>query len=88
MEKIRNESSIIEMLRKPDAVKQTADGNIIYLGFAWPGTPSLDAPVWNIERITIDPDTGIMERMYPDGDKRQFLYRMSECEEYDYQFAR
>jgi hypothetical protein len=75
-------------MRKPDIVKQSEDGSTFYLGFAWSGAPATDAPAWSIERITLDPDTGQMERMYPNGDKRKYDYRMSECEEYTYSFAR
>lgn len=88
MEKIRNESSLLEILRKPDTVKQSTDGNTIYLGFAWTGSPAPGAPAWSIERITIDPDTGMIERMYPNGEKRRYDFIFSDCENYYYSFAR
>ena len=88
MERIRNESSLVEIMRKPDAVKQSADGNTFYLGYAWTGSPAPDDPAWSIERITIDPDTGMIERMYPDGEKRRYDFIFSGAENYNYSFAR
>jgi hypothetical protein len=81
--RVRNEANIVEILRRPDAVKQ-ADENTFYLGFSWAGAQSLDAPMWSIERLTLNPATGIVQRMYPNGNKRQCIFRFSECETYPY----
>jgi hypothetical protein len=84
--RVRNEASLVEINRKPDAILQ--EDNAIYLGYAWAGTSDIDEPMWLIERLTINEDTGMILRMYPDGNKSQFVYQFSECKTYNYQFAK
>jgi hypothetical protein len=84
--RVLNEANLVEINRKPDAVLQNND--TIYLGYAWAGTPSVDAPMWLIERLTVSEDNGMILRMYPGGNKKQYVYKFSECETYDYYFAK
>lgn len=84
--RVRNEASLVEINRKPDAILQ--EDNAIYLGYAWAGTSDTDEPMWLIERLTINEDSRMILRMYPNGNKSQFVYKFSECETYNYQFAK
>jgi hypothetical protein len=84
--RVRNEANLVEITRKPDAIYQ--DNDAIYLGYAWPGTSAIDEPMWLIERLTISEDNGMILRMYPDGNTKQFIYKFSEYSTYDYRFAK
>jgi hypothetical protein len=84
--RVRNEANLVEINRKPDAILQ--ENGIIYLGYAWAGTSAIDDPKWLIERLSIDAENGMALRMYPDGNKRQYIFKFSECATYEYQFAK
>jgi hypothetical protein len=84
--RVRNEANLVEIARKPDAILQGDD--VIYLGYAWAGASAIDNPMWLIERLSINPDDGMILRMYPDGNKKQYIYKFSECVTYNYQFAK
>ncbi|MDR0694938.1 MAG: hypothetical protein LBF81_06535 [Prevotellaceae bacterium] len=84
--RVRNEASLVEINRKYSAILQ--DNNTIYIGYAWPGTSATDEPMWLIERLTVNEENGMILRMYPDGNTKQFIYKFSECKTYDYYFAK
>jgi hypothetical protein len=84
--RLRNESSLVELNRQPDALMQRT--NEFYLGYKYRQPGDVDSPIWLIRRIAIDPRTGITTFMYPDGNDDQYIQKFSECETLNYEFAK
>ncbi|MDR0667629.1 MAG: hypothetical protein LBF90_03300 [Prevotellaceae bacterium] len=83
--RVRNESSLLEFTREPDAL--LIDSSAVYLGYKWSGNHAFDDPMWSIKRIRWDDTTGEVSVMWANGNKRQCIFLFSECTTYPYAFA-